>query len=466
MKIDCDFITFVKNFQENFPNFLLRVREKNDEENIAYYSGTKAFTVEDKEDYILLNFPTNTYQCNITTISKCESLQELKNYRESLYKLCQNMTDFYNFSMPCIRYCYAKAFSLDEIKNRKDKFIEKAKQYGVDVLEEDKKIKFEGKMSAYQIIMMQYYFLFYMVFDINKNKDSTIKLNRRYDTLSNIKFDFKATYRKNRRTKEYKINKFKKTIVDSLDHYKGANLLEKRYQHNFMLQGKNSNIFLNTNRSLEPFEEEYEIVNTNRIEINEETGEEKTKGGRIDCIFYDYQNLHLKNIYLLEMKVNDPVILKSQGVLTHLDDIKEFLNDKDQVNKLIQRIQYRHRLLYDEELDTFLFVQKYEEKKANIHFYTIIGYTDDKKLKATINKLNKLIDEKSVESLNNNIPKWAISEKQTIPKIMKEINQNYPNSEIKFFRELTKWNKNKQIGNLFLEGIIKKESDEFEWLER
>lgn len=465
MKIDYDFKTFIDKFKEEFPGFILRVRDLKDNGNIAYYNGIKAFTVkeitekekgEKKElKKVVLDFPINTYKCNVTSIKECTSKQELKEYRENIYNLCENMSNLYDFSMSYISYENAKEYNPDETEKRMKKFIDKANEYKnyknfkIDIKQEKNKIVFAGEMSIYQIIMMQYYFLYYMKINETKNKDNTITLKERKDTIKNIKFNFEANYRKNRSAKEDRIKNFREGIVNSINKYEGKGLLEKKYQHIFMLQGKDSNIF--TNKSLEHFEEEYGITNKKR-----------EKSGRIDCIFYDYAKDELKNIYLLEMKVDDPVILGMQGVLTHLDDIKELLKDEKQINKLIERIEYRHKMFSGKKLNTSKFKDEYNKKIANIHFYTIVGYTTEDKINSAKDKLNSLLSEEKIQKIGG-LPKWAFDESQTIPKTMDEINNEYPNTKIKFFIESTSWKKDGDITNEFKEGIINKNKNEFEW---
>ena len=334
-------------------DLILRIRKENDGDNIVYYNGNKAFNIYKSG----IKLPINVYKCNSREINKVKNdPQKIKEYQNKMIKKCKNMKGYFDFSMQKITFSRASNYNEKLFKANLKKFENECESN--ETFERiGNSIIFDNKITDIKkIIKLQYYFLDY--FSCSES------------LLKEIKFDYKAEYKKE--TNKANLEKLIKKVKDKIDKYEGGEELEKKYQHQFMLHANKSSIFeIKDGETVEHFEQEYGIINKKR-----------NKEGRIDCIFYKYKNeeeLVVTDIYLIELKVNDTVILGDNGVMTHLDDIKAFLDFEDKgkyqkydLETLKKRIQNRIRILHDKESSV---------EAPKIHFYTIIGFKADEKNK-------------------------------------------------------------------------------------
>ena len=387
MKIEYNIKKFRKEFNKNFPNFYLRIREDYD---IAYFNGLKAFEIiKENNDIINIFFPINAYKCNPTNVKKN------KRINEDLKALLLPMTSFFDFSMSKISFkktgFYKESVARERLKQFKnhvislididvEAIIEKLNQinYTQEIQENNQTVinlEFNEIKDINDIIDIQYHF----INDLKINEDN--KKNERKEMKSicrDIKFDFSINDKldKNNKIQIYDTSKlfdFKEVVEKSIKNYEKQTTInrEKKYQHQFMLGAYNSklNIYL--------FEEEYYIKEKG---TEDTTSDENEKNGRIDSILFKMKNKVLTDVYLIELKVNADVIAKDNGVLTHLDDIKNLINKTNFENqnkedffyKLKKRINYRLSELYDYELlnNDFSLID------YTIHFYTIVAYTN------------------------------------------------------------------------------------------
>ena len=367
--------TFRKDFNKLFPEFYLRIRA-NDEENdikeddkydIAYYAGNKAFIVsedEESNEYILIGFPINTYKCNTSSVTN-----NLDNtFMDSLISICEKMEKFFWFVMPEIKYEFASSVlknnNFDE--NRFIKFEEDVKKINPNIIinrdDVNCRYTFENFNGVSDIIKVQYSFIKNIRLTDGKAMHNSIK---------NVDFDeFKVIAK----TDDISIDditslenpeSFINVVRDAISSYKGKEELEKKYQHQFLLYGNKTNLFSDTNSTVLPFEQEYYIIQESKSKYN----------GRIDCIFYGYKDNLLTDIYLIEIKVDDSVLGLGNGIHKHLIDIyylkDKYLNNEDKnygktfFKNLISRINTRRDILGDNKLVV--------SEKLEVHFYTVIG---------------------------------------------------------------------------------------------
>lgn len=452
----------------DFKNFIIRIRDPKDngkiKKDLVYYEGNKAFEIDSNGN---IEFPISTYTCNTSSIKK---------YGKSIYDnikiICTYMNKYFEFSMSEIR------FDLANMCNDR-KSYEKIKEIKQSMGSKDFKLKYIN--SNYNLLMEQIelFFLDYpniklinKIIDIEPNYESvTIKfetlndindiINLQFDFitriklgistegkvlenyLKNITFDFKANDRIENKLISYdefvKLDSkenlsFLDTIKKSINSYKGKEELEKKYQHQFMLFGKNLKDIFGDSDNLYYFEQEYGIKNEN-------------KSGRIDCVFYRILEGTLKEIYLIELKVDEKVILGNNGILTHLKDIKEFLNT-NQKEELERRIIYRHKVIFNEI-----------SVGANIEykFYTILGYTNNNYVENKEKVIKKIFDKQKVKKLDyiDEIMKKLQSpsgvneliELNELPiKFKNKSIYDYTNGvlcEFRFLKEVTPWNPNR-----------------------
>lgn len=388
MKIKYNINKFRKEFDKNFPGFYLRIRE--DSNDIAYYNGLKAFEVV-KENNNVLNifFPINAYKCNPTNVKKNKKINE------DLKTLLLPMTSFFDFSMSKISLKKSGYYKETVARERLQQFkshvlglididvetiIEKLNQIDYQKEKQEKNetviyLEFNEIKNINDIIDIQYHF----INDLKINEANKKNERKGLDSIcKDIKFDFSINDKldENNKIQIYDVSKldiFKKAVKKSIINYEKQTTInkEKKYQHQFMLGSRDSIL------NIYPFEEEYYIKEK---ESEDTTSDENEKNGRIDSVLFKMENKVLTDVYLIELKVNAEVVAGENGVLTHLDDIKNLINKtnfekqnkEDFFYKLKKRINYRLSELYDFELLN----KDFSLIDYNIHFYTIVAYTN------------------------------------------------------------------------------------------
>ena len=386
MKIKCNIKKFRKEFEHNLPLFYLRIRE--DSNDIAYYNGLKAFeVVKENDDIINILFPINAYKCNPTNVKKNKQINE------NLKSLLSPMTSFFDFSMSKISFKKSGYYKEEIARERLNRFKDHVSDlidinvdiiiemlnnidYEREKLEKNETViylEFDEVKDINNIIDIQYH----LINDLKTNEQNN-KRKGLDGVCKDIKFNFSIVDKldENSECKVYDTSKFyefKEVVEKSIINYEKQTTInkEKKYQHQFMLNSYDEIL------NIYPFEEEY-YIKEKGIEDNDFLEDEKN--GRIDSILYKMENKLLTDIYLIELKVNGDVVAGENGVLTHLDDIKNLINKtdfekqnkEDFFYKLKKRINYRVSQLYDFELEN----NDFSQIDYNIHFYTIIAYTN------------------------------------------------------------------------------------------
>lgn len=436
-----------------FEECIVRIR-KNDNDRI-YYKGNEAFKIS-KDGQIQIE--NNIYKCNtkeIYTYLKRNNKAIIENSKERI-ELCETIANkkvkklskinkYIDFNMNKIEYKY-----VNETKFSKEEFNKGLKKFKGDIKEmfpkidikesNDLQIEFDNITNYIDILKIQCLFILDLKLDENYNPSKR--------TIISPKF---KEFKLNVSIKD--INEFKKLfkiIKKSIKDYSGKKEIEKKYQHQFMLKEcESKGIFCDekyTNvEGIEYFEQEYGIINKDRkiTQIDKNNHEKiKDKTGRVDCVFYRVKENILTDIYLIELKVDRKVILGSNGVMTHLDDIKYFVNDEKQKNKLCENIKYRYDSIYKKQENIL------EVNKNNIkyHFYTIIGFTNDEDRNYAKRYLEYLKTEGEIYNLCNrskeredkNVFLDQYFEGKTIYDLVNPIKNK---CAIKFFFEKSNWNK-------------------------
>ncbi len=408
MKTNFDFDEFIKNFYNNkeLDGFILRVRANNDKDkndtdedkasNIAYYNGIKAFDVVNDGGKAKLEFPVNVYKCNTTDVRKKEN-EELEEYKESKISLMDGLLEFTSFSFNGISYCLNENSTnkdkYEKVRNDFELFVKERYNIGCSFsIKENKEtkyiIKFDQPISEPRdIVTIQCKYI------------ELFKYKSRFDTITkDDKFDISIDF-----DKGIKFSDFISHIKMGISNYKSSDKLEKKYQHYFMLKANESKALFprEDDEVVVHFEQEYGIINKNPI-IGKKN-EKDYKTGRIDCIFYKYKMtkekiFNVSDIYLVEIKVDDSVILGNNGVMTHLEDIKAFLDYKEDetpkkydITTLTERIDYRNKALYDCKCTNF--------NDTKVHFYTVIGFTNEDDKKEVKEQIKCLVDFDYVKGL-------------------------------------------------------------------
>lgn len=440
-----------ENFEKYFPGCIIRIRES--KKDLIYYNGNKAFEVSKDKDkkYIDFSFPINTYQCNTSDVQK-DFNNKLK---ERLIETLQQMEVYFKFKMSSITFQYATKVNEKKVQEKLQKFKDfleiKKVSFEYDEKSNSKKFKFNDLEDIQKIIDIQYEFL-----KVVRLTEVDGKLKDVQDTIRDVKFDFKAIEQL-----EYSIEEVSKfdsqksffeIVKKSLTAYEGTPEKEKKYQFQFMLNGDKTNIFENEKKSgisIKYFEQEYGITNKER-KVESDNGGKKQKDGRVDCVFYgiDEKSQKLTDIYLIELKVDEGVILGSNGVLTHLDDIYSFVQQRDKFDELMGFIKYR--------IETLDKIQDIEVEHCKIHFYTIVGFTKEDSRELVKEAMKKLEDENSINELitKGNLPNYFSNDKiysetrktTTIYAIMNKLKDL--DVDVKFFYEKELWNK-ENFGTIF-----------------
>jgi len=474
---------FLKQFYNEYKSeFVFRVRG---DKNIVYYNGIKAFTIDKyyKND-IKLSLFEETFKCNPTAIKNLE-ITPLE-YKKQLENLCMSedgISKICNFLMTKITFEISSLYDYNKIIKKINAFIEKysnlfnknAKEKIVKNIEDEifriekeaklknKNIKdikrkkivisFEKVDNVKDIINIQFDFLNMLILEDNKLLQSTIK---------SIKFDYKIKDKKENKANQTKqdIDKnlkiFINAIKNTIDNYNGKDGLEKKYQHQFMLSKKTNKLFktLKENKNVFPFEQEYYIIEKD----NKKYFKKMDGNGRIDAIYLGLENNKVKDIYLIELKVNENVVGGENGVHKHLDNIRDLFDEKNNKAKdiffenILKRFKTRMEILENNNIEIPSL------KNLKYHFYTIIAFTDtletnkitkqkenivafseefNNHYQNVVNILKDFKEEKTSFNLEKNIlPDKYKNSNMLLPKIVKDIEKN---CDVKLIFDMNKW---------------------------
>lgn len=158
-----------------------------------------------------------------------------------------------------------------------------------------------------------------------------------------------------------KVNEITSIMKNVVDEYlKVVFEAEKVYQHQFMTNKLVLKQFKQLGiDKLYRFEEEYYTFNSQ-------------KKGKIDSVFV---SLDGKDIYLIELKVNRDTIKGTNGIHKHFIDMEDLCDPKQgNINPFLSKMKSavnERRVSLGQEKIKF-------DRKPNIHFWTIIAYSDKK----------------------------------------------------------------------------------------
>lgn len=445
---------FRKEFNKIFQGFYLRIRK--DSNDIAYYNGIKAFEVSKNDDKsIKITIPKDVYELNATNV---------RNSKEKGIDIVKVIDDLKNkyFEETLVEIVINKGpKSYDKNNHLKTK---KAFENIRESLGENIKY-FENELNNDLVNKI--------LDSFDNNEDSaTIKVAS-YNEDLNIEFIFieNCGEKYGLAKPEFKYEKVVNEKIISLeDLYKDTKYaieqyekctrinLEKKYQHQFILGAHNCSIL-----DMYPFEEEYYIK-----EKKTQKSSSDEKNGRIDAVLYKRTGNLLKDIYLIELKVNEKVVAGDNGVLTHLDDIKNLITntDFDNIDEknffyiLKDRIEYRIKALED---SNFEFKNSKDKIDYKVHFYTIMGFTNNKESKEKVINYLELFSSK--EGVNNLIEKSELCKNDPEKFKNKDIydicNPMKEKCEIKFLFDENIWDEEtdfftanfKDVTNVYFKGI-------------
>lgn len=355
-------------------DLITRVRKgKNGtEERIVYYGGYKILD----SSGLKLKVYDNLYKCNYSEMSD-DIIRFIEEKKSFLRILSEKIT--FNFKL--FKITSASKWDKNGGENKFEKLVneklnclsKKEKEQLLSSKEtKDDKISYTLKFDKPKTNVDE-------IVDIQVQIMCELKKNFDYYFIESPYFKISLD------TKGISEDELIKLMKSAVINYKGKDSNEKKYQHTFMLNAINEKNLKNffgiesKNIELYPFEQEYGITNYNINRAKNPDGQtEKEKGyksGRIDCVFYSVEKNKLKDIYLIELKIDSGVIGGENGVYTHLDDIDSLFScdKKDQISTLKGFIKYRYEN-YDsnKKLDILDITGE-----VRIHFYTVFAYTDE-----------------------------------------------------------------------------------------
>ena len=402
----------LRNLYLNSNEFVIMIRDessninKNTKKDIVYYNGIKALEIEKNNNEIEnIIIKDNIYRINTTNV-KNNSKEDIIN---SIREVRKSIKDYLSFNLKRIEFQMSKnTYLFDEVLNNFKNEIKEyiAKGYTDGVVKSEIKNGRKNKTEVY-----------YIDFNFNNEmKDEVLNdmLEIEYSFIRNFKLDKKNeepyiikkvafVYDKNNVKKSEglkdqkqeleRINKFNNSIKNSIEQYEKLTKeeLEKKYQHHFMISN-NTLGKLDSFKDLYRFEEEY---------YTDESNSKEEDRGRVDCVFLKIDDDILTDIYLIELKVNESVVGKSNGIHKHLIDVEKLLSNETKkhnfIEKLYERVSFRRKI---EGLTPLKELKKEEQKdfynKINFHFYTVISFTDnilEKSNKIDFGKLRKHIND-------------------------------------------------------------------------
>ena len=398
-----------------------------DNEDIVYYKGFKLLTIKGDNSELSFEIDPSTYNFNEKSMTFVYENSSIDKDIENIYVDRRNlMNDYLSLKLNYIIINRANEKSyknnIEDVKVRINAIVMLLKNeysnylndtnFNVEdiLLNLETKGKYvinfnDEKLSNEKLAKLESFVV-----------DNTIFTNKKYDYITGLSkptfsYKFIVDNKKILSNLEHFIDKRKKSL-DDYEKYTGYEL-EKRYQQDLMIKYRNKKIF--------PFELEYYTLekdeecngkNEECNEIDEECNIKDGDRGRIDCIFVNIDNDKLKDIYMIELKVNEGVIDGTNGVNKHFIDIINLMNDEANLLKFKERLLKRLNLMLKlkNEKD-YVYIE--EDKNINLHFHTIISFSDDDigseehkvRVERLINRLNKSSEiEKMRNRKSNPIP--------------------------------------------------------------
>lgn len=402
--------------------FVVRIR--NNDKDIIYYRGIKIFeltkrelTLSDNIFHITDNYIRENEEILLNKDTRMKKLSELAELRCDLIdKNCLTVNNElkinYEKSDAAAYFSNEQALidkqvHLDKIKkNIKDEL----KDFIIihdDYCEVNKEVlnSIENKVERMtEQLNIEYFVInaFVHFKDINwTDKNSEPYTNRKGRHLSGwVKPNFSFVNPEKKDIKDLNIESLEEIVskvTGAVDNFlKRKFEEEKNYQHQFMLDKFIIDKFKKEGiTNLYRFEEEYYTKG-------------KEDRGRIDSIFVSEEG---KDIYLIELKVNDNVIDGPNGIHKHLIDIENlYLNDNiDSFIKDLIKVVDEKRKVFEVDFNE----NPITWDNPKIHFYTVIAVEDNNMLESITKTLDSFNIENSQELEN---VKKDISKKKPIYK--------------------------------------------------
>lgn len=404
-------LNVLRNLYLDSNEFVIMIRDesndinKNTKKDIVYYNGIKALEIEKKDNEIKdIIIKDNIYKINTTNV-KNNSKEDIIN---SIREVRKSIKDYLSFNLKRIEFQMSSNIHLfddafNKFKNEINEYIEKGytdcniknkltgqnKDTKVYYIEFNVNNKVIGDVLTEDILaeILEIEYCFIKNFKINEKKEEPYivkKINFVYEKSKFVSNKKNNIFEESANIKlcVEKINNFNNSIKKSIKEYEKLTKeeLEKKYQHHFMIS-KNTLGKLDFLKNLYRFEEEY---------YTDESNSKEEDRGRVDCVFLKVDKDILTDIYLIELKVNESVVGKSNGIHKHLIDVEKLLSNEVKkhnfIEKLYERVNFRRKI---EETTPLKELKKEERKdfynKINFHFYTIISFTEN-----TLENSNKI----------------------------------------------------------------------------
>ena len=300
------------------------------------------------------------------------------------------------------------------------------------------------KLQLIELLVLKHWIL-----DEDGNYIDTTKIHRRKPQASIIQ----CTQNLVSDLSESKLEELLIKIKKGINHYETFKYeSEKNYQHQFMLDEKVVNKLkkaLNISDFLYPFEEEY-YTSPNEDEDILDDG----KLGRIDNVFLNIHENNNIDVYLIELKYNEQALGGTNGLHTHLNDVKKlFTSDyKNFEDKLTKIINNHFKIVRSFTKNTKL--PESINKILRYHFLIVIGYEKEKKdiITKILNTYNNEDYYKNYEEYQEEIPrpKMKNAKLTTLSRLCQEIPNEKCDVQM-FLEEVHKNNDKIQITDKELE---------------
>jgi len=411
-------------------DLLIKMREN---EDIVYYKGFKLLEIKHGKN-ITFKIDTDTYKFNKKAMVNVYNSKIGKTIEQIYVDRRKNVEKYLKLKLDKIEIKKAKEESyknnIKDIHNRISDIVKELKneysEYVIDSLDVNKilnslekngkyTIKLNDKNMSYEMLSKLETFIMDKCIFEDKKHNNKIGLSK---PEFNYKFNIKHKEILNN------IEEFIKVRKESLDDYEKVTgyELEKRYQQDLMNKYRNKNIF--------PFELEYYTW-----EKDEKTEDNcSIDRGRIDSIFLNVDdNNKLKDIYMIELKVNENVVGGTNGVNKHFIDIYKLITSESNLNRfkdlLLKRLNVLRKLEGKESVEL--------DSDLKLHFHTIISFANDgvsikkhkQKTTKLLSRLNNEVELEEMKKTSQPIPK----ESKTISTHLNKLNNNNPICESKIY---------------------------------
>lgn len=328
----------------------------------------KTLQKEKKNGKVKINMQDHN-ENNYENLKKCNYLDSVKVHFELAKKI--SVKDFYDN--------YISLSEFNKNKNAKELF-DNDKWKDNFKFNDTIKICLNNDASMEKLLLIELLVLKHWILDEECNYIDTSKIHRKKPESNIINCPKKSI----KDLDQTKLEELLGKITNGIKNYELSKYEnEKNYQHRFMLDIKAVDKLknaLNINDFVYPFEEEYYTSDSEKD--NDIDDDNDTKLGRIDNVFLNIHNDNNIDVYLIELKYNETALGGTNGLHTHLNDIKKLFTkdysnfDKSLKNVINYHLKTVHKMIPNTKLPKSI------NKICRYHFLIIIGY--EKKQKNTI----------------------------------------------------------------------------------